>query len=89
MVSEGIVAKGVKVEPSDRIDWATEVKDILKGELRRRHKTYADLVVDLKAFGIEETEANIRNKVSRGSFTAVFFVQCLTAIGCETVRLKP
>ncbi|MGI8840222.1 MAG: DUF6471 domain-containing protein [Caulobacteraceae bacterium] len=32
-------------------------------------------------------EANLRNKVSRGGFSAGFFVQCLTAIGAHTVRL--
>jgi len=37
--------------------------------------------------GNPETERNISNKLSRGSFTAVFFVQCLTAIGTHTVRL--
>jgi hypothetical protein len=37
--------------------------------------------------GIPETEANIGNKISRGGFAAVFFVQCLIAIGAHTVRL--
>jgi hypothetical protein len=32
--------------------------------------------------------ANLRNKVSRGGFSAGFFVQCLTAIGAHTVRLR-
>ncbi|MGB9154621.1 MAG: DUF6471 domain-containing protein [Alphaproteobacteria bacterium] len=41
----------------------------------------------LTALGIEESERNIANKIARGSFTAVFFLQCLTAIGCHTVRL--
>jgi Domain of unknown function (DUF6471) len=30
---------------------------------------------------------NLRNKVARGGFSAVFFVQCLRAMGCQTVRL--
>jgi hypothetical protein len=38
--------------------------------------------------GIAETELNIKNKISRGGFTAVFFVQCLEAIGCHTLRLS-
>ncbi|MGA3309798.1 MAG: DUF6471 domain-containing protein [Xanthobacteraceae bacterium] len=33
-------------------------------------------------------ERNIANKIARGSFTAVFFVQCLTAIGCRTLHLE-
>ena len=30
---------------------------------------------------------NLRNKVARGGFSAVFFVQCLKAIGVESLRL--
>ncbi|MCZ8088109.1 MAG: DUF6471 domain-containing protein [Brevundimonas sp.] len=65
------------------------VKGILKAELKRREMTYADLVERLAAVGIFESEANLRNKISRGAFTAAFFVQCLIAIGCEHVRIAP
>lgn len=65
-----------------------DVKGILKAELKRRGLTYADLVERLAAHGVVETEANLRNKISRGSFTAAFFLQCLIAIGCEYVQIK-
>lgn len=68
--------------------WAEEVKGILKAEIARRHLTYNDLVQKLAEHGISETEANLRNKISRGGFSAVFFVQCLTAMGAHTVRLR-
>ena len=64
------------------------VKNILKGELKRRGLTYAQLVERLASQGVVETEANLRNKISRGSFTAAFFIQCLNAIGCEVVQIK-
>lgn len=67
---------------------AEDVKGILKAELKRRGLTYADLVDRLAANGVVETEANLRNKISRGSFTAAFFLQCLIAIGCEYVQIK-
>lgn len=67
---------------------AEDVKGILKAELKRRGMTYADLVERLAEQGVAETEANLRNKISRGSFTAAFFLQCLVAIGCEYVRLE-
>ena len=38
--------------------------------------------------GIHETERNTNNKISRGGFTAVFFLQCLVAIGCHTLHLE-
>lgn len=67
--------------------WEGLVKGILKAELRRRGKTYASLVSDLSAIGITETEANIKNKLSRGRFSAIFFIQCLTAIGVPYLQL--
>ncbi len=68
-------------------DWRAKVKGILKAELKRRGFSYADLAEKLGAIGIEENERNISNKIGRGSFTAVFFVQCLEAIGCNTIHL--
>ena len=68
-------------------EWQDRVKGILKAELKRRNLSYRDLAERLAALGISETELNIKNKISRGGFTAVFFVQCLVAIGCDTLRL--
>lgn len=67
--------------------WETKAKLLLKGELARKGVTYAQLVEKLAAVGVVDSEANIRNKISRGKFTAVFLIQCLNAIGCETMRL--
>jgi len=67
--------------------WNLEAKGILKGEIARRHLTYRDVVEKMGAVGVAETEANLRNKISRGGFSAGFFVSCLTAIGAHTVRL--
>ena len=69
-------------------DWQAHVKGILKAEIKRRHLSYNDLAEKLRALGIEENESNIRTKISRGGFTAVFFIQCLEAIGCQTIRLN-
>ena len=68
-------------------EWEDRVKGMLKGELKRRGVTYADLVGKLADIGVMDSEPNIRNKISRGKFTAVFLLQCLEAIGASTVRL--
>ena len=68
-------------------DWQDRVKGLLKAELKRRNVGYRELAEKLTALGISETEANIKNKISRGGFTAVFFLQCLVAIGCTSLRL--
>jgi hypothetical protein len=69
------------------VDWKTKVKGLLKAELKRRGLSYADLAEKLSAIGIEDNERNISNKLTRGTFTAIFFVQCLHAIGCKTIHL--
>ena len=68
-------------------EWQERVKNLLKAELKKKGVNYAQLAEKLTAMGIPETERNISNKLSRGSFTAVFFIQCLTAIGAHIVRL--
>ena len=37
--------------------------------------------------GVDEKEANIRNKLARGKFSAAFLVQCLSAIGASDLRI--
>lgn len=68
-------------------EWEDRVKGILKAELKRRNVTYADLVGKLADLGVHDSEPNIRNKISRGKFTAVFLLQCLQAIGVREMRL--
>lgn len=69
-------------------DWEDQVKGLLKAELKRRNVTYAGLVDKLAEIGVSETEPNVRNKLARGKFTAVFLVQCLEAIGASSLRLS-
>lgn len=68
--------------------WEAKVKGLLKAELKRRHVTYAQLVEKLAAVGVVDSEPNIRNKLARGKFTAVFLIQCLEAIGASSLRLS-
>ncbi len=65
-----------------------KVKNLLKGELKRRGITYAQLAAKLADIGVQETERNLNNKISRGGFTAAFLIECLEAIGCRTVHLE-
>jgi hypothetical protein len=67
-------------------DWHAEVKGLLKAELKRRDVSYADLAEKLAAVGVKDSGRNISNKIGRGSFTAVFFVQCMEAIDCKTIH---
>jgi hypothetical protein len=69
-------------------EWAEKAKRLLRAEMVRRGVSYEDLVQKLAEIGVTETPENIRNKVSRGKFMASFMLQCLRAIGVETLRLE-
>jgi hypothetical protein len=71
----------------ERTDWEERAKRIIRGEMARRGVTYAQLAKKLAAIGVDETERNLRNKVSRGKFTAGFMLQCLAALGVTDLRL--
>jgi hypothetical protein len=68
-------------------DWQAQAKGIIRGELKRRNLSYRDLADRLEALGVKETERNISNKIARGGFTAVFFLQCMEAIGVRNLQL--
>lgn len=68
-------------------DWSAYAKGILRAEMLRKGMSYADLVRVLGENGVKETEANLRNKLSRGSFAAAFLFECLSAMGVKTLHL--
>jgi hypothetical protein len=68
-------------------DWVAHTKGLLRAEMVKRGINYKGLVERLGAIGIHETEANLRNKISRGGFTGAFLIQCLVAMGVTSLRL--
>ena len=69
-------------------EWQDRVKGILKAELKRRNVSYQQLSDRLADMGVHQGEKNIRNKISQGGFSAVFLIQCLEAVGCQTLRIS-
>jgi hypothetical protein len=57
-------------------EWETRAANLLKAELKRQGVTYAQL-----AELIGDKEVNVRNKLSRGKFSAAFLIHALDAIG--------
>jgi hypothetical protein len=68
-------------------DWQAQAKGLIRAELARRQLSYRDLADKLAAIGVKETERNLSNKINRGSFTAVFFLQVMDAIGVKNLQL--
>jgi hypothetical protein len=52
------------------VEYEMRAKNLLKGELKRRGVTYAQLVDRLAEKGVSENERNLNNKIIRGGFTA-------------------
>ena len=61
-------------------EWEAKAANLLKAELKRQGVTYAQL-----ADRIGDKEVNIRNKLSRGKFSAAFLFSSLSAIGVERI----
>ena len=64
-----------------------KAKGILRAEIKRRNLDYGEVAEKLAGLGLKESASNLSNKIARGGFTAGFFVSCLIAVGCHTVRL--
>ena len=69
-------------------NWDDKAKRLLKSELVKRGVSHTDLVLLLNEIGVEETKAGIDSKISRGSFSATFLLQCLTVIGCQKIEIE-
>lgn len=72
----------------ERTDWEDAAKRLLRAEMAKRGVTYAQLVERLNAMGVQEDERNLRNKASRGKFTAAFMLQCFKAMGARQVDIS-
>jgi hypothetical protein len=68
---------------ADQSEWETKAANLLKAELKRKGVTYAQL-----AELISDKEVNIRNKLSRGKFSAAFLLECLSATECHVLDLR-
>ena len=70
-------------------DWKNRARGILKAELARRNIKQVELARLLEeAYGLKESPQSLSNKISRGTFSAVFMLQILEAIGCQNLSLK-
>lgn len=74
------------VSAFERLEFGNDAQDLW------RCPAHLAVKLTLKPFpaineGVRDSASNIKNKVSRGSFTAFFLVQCLEAIGANRLAL--
>lgn len=67
--------------------WDELPNRIIRVEMTKRSKSYAELVTLLAQVGVIENERSLRNKVARGTFSATFMLQCLVAMDVLVVDL--
>jgi hypothetical protein len=75
-------------KPKPPLSWEERAKRFLKAELARADIGYRELAERLEKHGLQETEASIANKISRGTFSATFLLATLKAIDADVVRLE-
>lgn len=64
-----------------KIDISCDASTIIKMELTRNHMTHEKLAEKMSEIsGLDATKASIANKLSRGSFSADFFIKALMAM---------
>ena len=70
------------------LSWEERAKRYLKAEMKKADVGYRELAERLKVHGLNETEASIASKLSRGTFAATFFIAALVALEVQGIRLE-
>ena len=79
-----------KMNQNDGVDWKKEARRVLKLEMAIRQISQKELIrrLDLMDKENTETERSIASKISRGTFSAAFFLKCMRAMGVSTLDVS-
>jgi len=72
----------------DKAYWSKIVTKILKAELAKRGVDYPTLVDKLHEIDVAISVEDLRGRMSRGTFSAALFIQCLRAIGVTNMPIE-
>lgn len=72
--------------PSEK-SWEELAKNLVRAEMMKRGVSFAKLPELLEQQGVIDNEPNLRNKVGRGRFSIVFFLQCMKALGVDWIQI--
>lgn len=72
----------------DKAYWSKIVTKIIKAELAKRDIDYPTLVTKLGEIDVNISVEDLRGRMSRGTFSAALFVQCLRAIGVTNLPIE-
>lgn len=68
-------------------DWNRLACNLLKSELAKQGVGYDELIKGLAEIGVTESYKGIANKINRGAYSFAFFMQCMKALGIQTIKL--
>jgi len=69
-------------------DFKKEASKIIKIELTKKGLDYEQLAQKMREIGIEETKANIANKLHRGTFSFAYALQIFKSLGLKKLNLE-
>jgi hypothetical protein len=68
--------------------WRIILARLIRAEMVKRGFTYADLSAHLERLNIHQSEANLRNKISKGIMGADLLLQILVAMEVSELRIR-
>ncbi len=78
----------MSIDKKNKVYWSKVVIKILKAELAKRGIDYPTLVVRLNEINVNISVEDLRGRMSRGTFSAILFIQCLRAIGVTNLLIE-
>ncbi len=72
----------------DEVYFKKEASKIIKIELTKQDLDYEQLAQKMKDIGIDETKANIANKLHRGTFSFAYTLQIFKALELKKLNLE-
>jgi hypothetical protein len=76
------------VPKAERTFWHKESTRLLRVALAAQRVSYKELSRMLEDFGETEPEKTLNNKINRGTYSFIFFIKCMYAIGRLENRLE-
>ena len=68
-------------------DWNKLATNTMKAELARAGVSYDELIKRLAEVGVHESYTGLAAKINRGTFSFMFFMQCMKALKINQIIL--
>lgn len=69
-------------------EWRREARRVLQTELKAKGISPKKLSRALESVGVKEEPKALSNKINRGTFSFMFFLQCMRALNIDTIKLR-